>query len=107
MLIGDAAGLAYAQSGEGIRPAVESGLMAAATILEAFGRGDTFRLDSYAERVRVRFGAGYPPGAASGLLPDGAVRAFGRALLRSRLFVRHVVLDRWFLHAGQPSLAPC
>ena len=33
MLIGDAAALAYAQSGEGIRPAIESGLMAAAAAI--------------------------------------------------------------------------
>ena len=31
--VGDAAGLAYPQSGEGIRPAVESGLMAATVVL--------------------------------------------------------------------------
>ena len=37
VLVGDAAGLAYPQSGEGIRPAVESGLMAAETILAARG----------------------------------------------------------------------
>ena len=33
LLIGDAAGLAYPQSGEGIRPAIESGLMAAQSSL--------------------------------------------------------------------------
>ena len=37
MLIGDAAGLAYPQSGEGIRTAVESGVLAAETILSAKG----------------------------------------------------------------------
>ena len=37
MLIGDAAGLAYSQSGEGIRPAIESGLLAADVILKAKG----------------------------------------------------------------------
>ncbi|HEX7140557.1 MAG TPA: NAD(P)/FAD-dependent oxidoreductase, partial [Vicinamibacterales bacterium] len=35
LLAGDALGLAYRQSGEGIRPAIESGLLAAATIIEA------------------------------------------------------------------------
>src|SRR5262249_23976034 len=38
LLVGDAAGLAYAESGEGIRTAIESGLMAAETILAARGR---------------------------------------------------------------------
>ena len=35
LLIGDAAGLAYSQSGEGIRPAIESGLLAAKAIIGA------------------------------------------------------------------------
>ena len=37
LLIGDAAGLAYPESGEGIRPAIESGLIAAHAILSADG----------------------------------------------------------------------
>src|SRR5262249_34988271 len=37
MLIGDSAGLAYPESGEGIRPAVESGLLAG-KVIEAAGR---------------------------------------------------------------------
>ena len=37
LLMGDAAGLAYEQSGEGIRPAIESGLLAANTISAAQG----------------------------------------------------------------------
>ena len=37
LLIGDAAGLAYPESGEGIRPAIESGLIAAHAILSAEG----------------------------------------------------------------------
>ncbi|HEX5435382.1 MAG TPA: NAD(P)/FAD-dependent oxidoreductase, partial [Candidatus Angelobacter sp.] len=37
MLIGDSAGLAYAQSGEGIRPAVESGLLSSGVVMEAAG----------------------------------------------------------------------
>ena len=48
MLIGDAAGLAYAQSGEGIRPAIESGLMAAAVALQADGDYSAGQLEPYA-----------------------------------------------------------
>jgi flavin-dependent dehydrogenase len=44
MLVGDAAALAYAQSGEGIRPAVESGLLAAETIVAAKGQYTKERL---------------------------------------------------------------
>ena len=35
MLVGDAAGLAYPESGEGIRPAIESGRLAAETLIAA------------------------------------------------------------------------
>ena len=56
MLIGDAAGLAYPQSGEGIRPAIESGLLAAATIIAAKGRYGREQLASYERHLHERFG---------------------------------------------------
>ncbi len=52
LLVGDAAGLAHDVSGEGIRPAIESGLWAAETILEADGDYRESRLAGYAERLR-------------------------------------------------------
>lgn len=104
MLIGDAAALAYAQSGEGIRPAVESGLLAATTIAEVNGRYSPERLQSYADRLQVRFGGGPVSSALSKALPDGVGAALGRRLLAAPAFVRHVVLDRWFLHRHQPAL---
>ncbi len=92
MLIGDAAGLAYAESGEGIRPAVESGLRAARTLVAARGRA---RADLAAYETETR--ADVPsPGLAS-KLPRGLVRTLGRWLLGNPVFTRHVVLDRWFL----------
>lgn len=105
LLIGDSAGLAYAQSGEGIRPAVESGLLAAETLLEL----ETLRLPSagdlqpYVERITHRFGR--PRGrGVSGWLPHAMLQSAARQLLRNRTFVRRVVLDDWFLHARQPAL---
>ncbi|HWF84283.1 MAG TPA: NAD(P)/FAD-dependent oxidoreductase [Vicinamibacterales bacterium] len=106
LLIGDAAGLAYPQSGEGIRTAVESGLIAAATILEARGRYNSAHLESYERRVRQRFGIGPASGAASQLLPRRLVRMMGPWLLRTPWFVRHVLVDRWFLHARESALSP-
>ena len=47
LLIGDAAGLAYSQSGEGIRPAIESGLLAADAIISAKGDYGERRLNTY------------------------------------------------------------
>lgn len=101
LLIGDAAGLAYQQSGEGIRTAVESGLMAAATILEARGDYSRERLLPYANRLVGRFGNAPEPAGAGSLF----VRNFiAGNLLGSKWFTRHVVLDRWFLHAHQPAI---
>jgi menaquinone-9 beta-reductase len=101
LLVGDAAGLAYPQSGEGIRPAVESGLMAAATIMEAKGDYRRQQLLPYTGRLVARFGEAAPSVSAG--------PAFLRNLLAGRLlynkwFTRHVVLDRWFLHTHQEAL---
>jgi len=105
MLIGDAAALAYAQSGEGIRPAIESGLMAAAVAVRANGDYSVAQLEPYADRLRARFGAGSVSTALSKAVPDGLGAAVGRRLLSAPAFVRHVVLDRWFLHRHQPAMA--
>src|SRR5690606_14664068 len=53
LLIGDAAGLAYTQSGEGIRPAVESALLAAAALSRAPADTAAAR---YEAALRSRFG---------------------------------------------------
>jgi geranylgeranyl reductase family protein len=104
MLIGDAAGLAYPQSGEGIRPAVESGLLAAATIIEAKGDYSRRRLEPYKAQLADRFGGW----SAAGLPWATPIAAIATALLPWLLdvpwFVRKVLLDRWFLHAHEPAL---
>ena len=104
MLVGDAAALAYAQSGEGIRPAVESGLLAAETIVAANGDYTRSRLEPYEARLRSRFGTGTVSTALSGVVPASVGAALARRLLATPAFVRHVVLDRWFLHRHQPAL---
>ncbi len=101
LLVGDAAGLAYPQSGEGIRPAVESGLMAAATILEARGEYGIDKLLPYAFRLAERFGAEGTSGGAGLSLPR---QLLGRLLLGNRWFTRRVLLNRWFLHSDQPTI---
>ena len=105
LLVGDAAGLAYPQSGEGIRPAIESGLLAAATIIEAGGRYTRNRLEPYEARLQARFGTGPLSRALTRILPAGLGTAVARRLLETPAFVRHVVLDRWFLHTQEPALA--
>jgi flavin-dependent dehydrogenase len=104
LLVGDAAGLASPQSGEGIRPAVESGLLAASALLEARGRYTPDRLASYEAQLRRRF---YPSPLSASLsraIPDAITSALGRQLLEVPWFVRHWALDRWFLHAHDAAL---
>ncbi len=106
LLIGDAAGLAYAQSGEGIRPAVESGLMAAKTIVAAQGLYSPERLGVYREQLIKRFGKLDTDWATriGGHLPTAVIASAARGLLATNWFTREVVLDRWFLHRNEPVL---
>lgn len=100
VLIGDAAGLAYAQSGEGILPAIESGLLAAGTIAAARGDYTQEQFEPYASELQQRFGnagGGWLTGVGRGLPPRLLQAAAGR-LMQTRWFVRDFVLDRWFLH---------
>lgn len=103
LLIGDAAGLASPQSGEGIRPAVESGLLAAEVVMEAGGDFSRERLSRYANLIEQRFGRPRESGWA-GWIPAGWLHACARRLLANRTFARKFVLDDWFLHRAQPAL---
>jgi flavin-dependent dehydrogenase len=96
LVVGDAAGLAYPESGEGIKPAVESGRLAAETLIAARGRTGLDDLKPYEAELRRR----YP---AARRTPDalaGIVKSLGRGLMRSPLFTRRVLIDRWFLRSG-------
>jgi len=108
MLIGDSAGLAYPQSGEGIRPAIESAVFAAETILAAGGAYHRRNLEPYVVKLTSRFGArlkGPLPEAAPASLMSRLKRSFAHWLLRRNWFARHVVIDRWFLHRQQRALS--
>ena len=101
--IGDAAGLAATPSGEGILPAIESGLLAARAICAAGGDYCRERLASYAQAIEARFGR-RRLSPVTAVAPGAWRRLLGRTLLAQRWFVRRVVLDRWFLQAGQGPL---
>ena len=105
LLVGDAAGLAYAPSGEGIRPAVESGLMAGRVIREARGDYRADRLEPYRRELTARFGRRRAGSPALALVPPLVRRLVTGRLLASRWFLRRVLLDRWFLRLHQPPLA--
>ena len=104
LLIGDAAGLAYAQSGEGIRPAVESGLMAAEVLQAARGDYRREKLDRYGVQLQQRFGDGGGVMERWAQRVPPVVRNFiGRQLLKTKAFGRIVVQD-WFLHGKDEAL---
>lgn len=95
LLIGDAAGLAYPRSGEGIRPAVESGLAAARVITNA---GDDYRatsLTGYEEEIERLFGKRQQPAE---ILPAALTIMAAHLLMKTHWFTRAFMLDRWFLH---------
>lgn len=121
LLVGDAAGTAYSESGEGIRPAIESGILAADVILgrgldhQRLGSRDAVvpdatcgsypreRLEPYRALLEARFGR--RPRSPSVRRPPSRFRQFvGARLLANRWFVRRVVVEQWFLHASQPPL---
>lgn len=103
VLIGDAAGLADARSGEGIRPAIESALIAADAIATASGSSSLKALNGYADRLNERLGVNRET-AMSSLLPERLRSWIAQRLLRSPRFVRHTVIDRWFLNRSTPAL---
>jgi menaquinone-9 beta-reductase len=102
LLVGDAAGMAYPQSGEGIRPAVESGLLAAWTIIEAQRDYRAAQLAPYLSRLRKRFG---PGGSLAEAIPAGMRVLFARGLFSHPRLLRRFVLNQRFLRVTQETLA--
>jgi menaquinone-9 beta-reductase len=99
LLVGDAAGLARAVSGEGIGPAVESGALAA----EAAGRslngsGPLGAADWYSASIDRRFGSGEPGWAERlfALLPRAAIERVGRLVCRSSVLRRRLLFEGAF-----------
>ncbi len=105
LLAGDAAGLALAPSGEGILAAVESGLMAADTILAAAPAYAPAAFAQYAARIDARFG---PLGQKRDLttVPPWIRAAASKVLLGSRWLTRRVLLEDSFLHVRRDSFVP-
>lgn len=93
VLVGDAAGLAHPVSGEGIRPAIESGLRAGRAIVRALNGKSDLPLEEYSAWVKTR----------SRRLERGIPResrlfqCLGRFALNSRFLSRRFVLDNCFL----------
>ncbi len=103
LLIGDAIGMASPQSGEGIRPAVETGLIAADVIRKAQFVYTKDRLMVYQEKLFKRFGE---MSGDDGLriLPAVFHQFLGRCFMSSQWFTRKILLDRWFLQKQRSPL---
>jgi geranylgeranyl reductase family protein len=96
MLVGDAAGLATDLSGEGIGPAIRSGLLAAAAA-EAFVRRGV-PLEGYVREIEMLYGRGEPGWLRRQLdrLPAAVARLVVRAVLGLGLARRRIVFDGIF-----------
>jgi len=103
LLAGDAAGLAYPRSGEGIRPAIESGLLAARTLIAAGGRYGARELEPYERALRSRLGR-RQRSTAAGVLPAWMSEALAGWVLRSGWWTRELLVERSFLHSRQRPL---
>jgi flavin-dependent dehydrogenase len=100
LLVGDAAGLSYNFSGEGIRPAVVSALLATKVLREAKGDFSRQALAPYRDLLWKAYGkpvTGWRFRAMEALPPQwfGLV---GRVLLGFPRLARNVVIGRFFLH---------
>jgi flavin-dependent dehydrogenase len=99
LLVGDAAGLAAWDSGEGIGPAVDSGLLAARVVASARGRYTETDLSPYVSLLPNTTAAAHLSRRLRALLPAG----IGRLLLSSPSFTRRI-LTQWFVRE-QPQAA--
>jgi geranylgeranyl reductase family protein len=97
LLVGDAAGLARAVSGEGIGPAVESGAAAAAHALERLAGAERAEA-RYGDRLLARFGSPLPAAAErlASRLPRRWLETLGGFVCRNGWTRRHVVFERAF-----------
>lgn len=98
LLVGDAAGLARGISGEGIGPAVESGVLAAEAVLGGARGGASSVADGYQDSLTRRFGEGRPGvlGRLLDALPHSVIAGFARWVCRSTYLRRRLVFEGAF-----------
>lgn len=102
LLIGDAAGLAYSESGEGIRPAIESGFMAADVIIKAREDYRQENIEAYSHMITSRYGK--KQNQQKKWIPKQLKSVVAKKILANRTLSRHIMLDRYFLRSGADSL---
>jgi len=104
LLIGDSAGLAYPQSGEGIRPAVESAMLAADVIRDCEGDYSKKSLQAYNDLMTQRFGQRLPTPDTMERLPMFIKKIFARQLMKTHWFTKNIVTEKWFLQTQQSQM---
>ena len=95
LLVGDAAGVARGCSGEGIGPAIESGLAAADALIAAGGRYSGEALRAYPPMLDARLGPASSRFTIARALPPGLRALIARPLFGTRWFTRRFLVDRW------------
>ena len=103
LLIGDAAGLAYTESGEGIRPAIESGILAARTIERAHGQYTKRHLEMYQLNLEDRFGPKH--NKANHWLVANIRRQLANKIVSNHFLSRHILIDQLFLRNSVKTLS--
>lgn len=106
LLIGDSAGLAYPQSGEGIRPAIESAMLAADVIRASNGDYSKNNLQQYNDLMEQRFGERTPAPDLMERLPMLLKKLFASQLMKTQWFTKKIVTEKWFLQCHQSKLPP-
>jgi len=92
------------KSGEGIRPAVESAMLAARVIRQCDGDYQAPKLRTYNELMEQRFGPRQPGSDFTERLPLPVKQLFARWLMKTHWFTNNVVTDKWFLQSRQAPL---
>jgi len=104
LLVGDSAGLAYPQSGEGIRPAIESSLIAADVIRNCNNNYCSENLQPYNKMMKNRFGERLPTPDMMERLPLFLKRIFASQLMKTHWFTKNIITDKWFLQSHQSPM---
>ena len=104
ILIGDAAGLAYAQRGEVIRPAVESALLAAQVIQSCRGDYRKENLKAYVSELEKHFGRRQTQPLPEEKKASPFRQHHALLLMNNRWFSRTMLNKQRFLLANEPPL---
>ncbi len=98
LFTGDAGGMAYNMSGEGIGPAILSGFAAAQTIIDAGGDYSAENLSIYQKLIYSKFGRPYPDFLLhlASSVPETFFHILKNATIGTSFGRREIIAKRWF-----------